>query len=78
MAAAEVAQRIWEKIEHSTDEIICLSFARASGALDLSTVHANKIIDEFVDFGQRDKRITLANLKRIIAARTVKREQRLK
>jgi hypothetical protein len=72
MVARNLADRIWKKIEGGIDEVVCLSIPRASGALELSTQQANKVLTEFVDFGPRDKRVTLAALKRAIEHRTVK------
>lgn len=72
MVARDVADRIWQKIETSLDEVVCVSIPRASGALDLSTRQADKVLTEFVDFGPQSKRVTLAALKQVIERRTVK------
>ena len=72
MASREIAERIWGKIEHALDDVVCISIPRASGALELSTDRAHGILKEYVDFGPRDKRVTLRALREAIEARTVK------
>jgi hypothetical protein len=74
--AHDIANRIWDKIEHALDDVVCISIPRVSGALELSTARANSILTEFVDFGPRDKRVTLRALKAAIEARTVKKKTR--
>ena len=76
MVSRDIADRIWDKIEHALDDVVCISMPRASGALELSTTRANSILTEYIDFGPRDKRVTLRALKAAIEARTVKKKAR--
>ncbi len=69
---AEIADRIWQKVESGVDEIICLPMYRMAGAMHLSESTARRLCTEFVDFGARDTRVTLAAAKRVIESRTVR------
>lgn len=73
LAAQKLAERAWEEIKGDVDEIVCFSAARAAGMIDLSISQLNRTAPEFADFGPRDRRFTLAGLKRMVAARTVRR-----
>lgn len=68
---AELTERAWKKLEGELEEVTCISVQRLAGMLDLSTPQTRRVLQESIDFGPRDTRITLAQAKRLIESRTV-------
>lgn len=73
-ATREVAERAWQKLEGELEEITCISLPRLAGMLDLSTSQTRRILEEVVEFGPRDLRVTLAQARRLVESRTVERD----
>jgi hypothetical protein len=71
-AAQIVADRIWAEISGELEDVTCLSVIRAAAVMDLNPQQVRRMLKEYVAFGERDTRVTLAQLKQLIAARTVK------
>ncbi|MEK7950513.1 hypothetical protein [Luteolibacter soli] len=76
MAAKDLADRVWAKVESSADEIALFNSNRAAGLLDLSTSQLSRVITEWVDFGARDRRFSIAQLRALIARRTARQGRR--
>jgi hypothetical protein len=75
MAAKDLADRVWAKVGDAAEEIALFNVNRAAGLLDLSTSQLHRVADENVDFGARDGRYSIAQLRRLIERRTVKRKK---
>ena len=76
LAVKEIADRIWNKIENQVDEVILLTPNRVAGMAEITVTHLKRCIEEVVDFGDKTDRISLAQFKRFIAKRTVKKNAR--
>jgi len=75
-AIEALTAQLMAKIESHFEDLICLPFCRVAAILNLSETTARGICKEQVDFGPRDKRVTLSALKRVIEARTIKAKRR--
>lgn len=71
-AAKIVAEMLWREIEKDIEEYKCMSITRAAATLDLSTDQTRRLLKEVVDFGERNTRVTAAQLRKLIKDRTVK------
>lgn len=69
----ELVERAWAKVEGSLEDVTCFSISRLAGMLDLSTSQTRKVLEESIDFGPRDSRVTLAQAKRLLEKRTIRR-----
>lgn len=76
LIATKLAEKIWQKIESQVEEITCLTIPRLAGMLDLTTSATRSALEEVVDFGPREKRVTLAQAKRLIEARKINPRKR--
>lgn len=71
---SELVEKAWEKLEGQLEEVTCISLSRLAGMLDLSTSQTRRVLEEVVEFGPRDMRVTLAQAKDLVESRKVKRE----
>lgn len=76
MAAKDLADRLFEKIEGSAEDLALYTINRAAGLLDLTPGQVHKILDEFIDFGPRDRRLSARQVKMLIAKRTIGTKRR--
>jgi NADH/NAD ratio-sensing transcriptional regulator Rex len=75
-ATALVANRMWQEIESKIDQIACVSINRAAAAVDLTPQQVRRLLTEYVDFGDKATRVSIAQLNALIASRTVKAARR--
>lgn len=75
MVADRIFDALWERIGDAPDEIALMSIPRASGLLDLSTQQVRRILDEEIDMGDRQKRVSIGSLKRLVESRTIKKKK---
>lgn len=71
MVADKAFAALWERIGDAPEEIALLSIPRASGLLDLSTAQVRRVLEEVVDMGDRQQRVSIATLRRLVQARKV-------
>lgn len=71
-----IASKTWEKIEKTIEDLTCISVARAAGMLDLSTVQTRRVLDETIDFGAQQTRVSLTSLRSAIDKYRTKRSKR--
>lgn len=70
-----VAREILEAIRPTLEETTFISIAAAAGRLDMNSQSAERFLaDYIVEFGNRTKRISLANFRRAVEARSSKIE----
>lgn len=72
MVAAGILETIKERVEKAAEELPCFTINRVCGFLDLTPQQVNKILTEFVDFGPRDRRLSIAQVRELVRRRTVK------
>lgn len=74
--AANAGQLLINMLETSLDELAYINLNRCAGLLDMNTTAVKRFLGEYlIDFGPRNKRVSLADLKRAIAARRAKMEK---
>lgn len=71
-----IIDRAWEHQKQRIDELTLISVPRAAGLLDLSTPQARRVMEETIDFGPQNTRVSLADLQRVIDARRTKKRRR--
>lgn len=67
----KIAERFIASLGSKLEEVECLTINRVAGILDLTSSQVNKLITDYLDFGPRDRRLSLSQLKRLIEKRTV-------
>lgn len=76
--AAILADRIWEKIESSIEELTLISVPRAAGMLDISTSQFRRVAEEMVDMGPRDAKVTIYSLRALLSKRKVLKKRKVR
>jgi len=68
-----IAERFIAAMGSKLEKVECLTINRVDGILDLTSPQVNKMITEWVDFGPRGRRLTVAQARKLIEQRKVKR-----
>lgn len=69
----KLVDELREALLPELEEVTLLTINRAAGMCDLSVSQLNRAMTEWVDLGEQSKRISVAQLRRLIEKRTVKR-----
>lgn len=70
-----VAERMWEEVNHLPEQLQCVSLIRAAAILDVSPATLRRMLTEYIDLGERDMRLTMAQLRELIERRRVKADK---
>jgi len=67
--------RAWQHQLATIEELTLISVPRFAGMVDLSTPQARRVLEETIDFGPQNTRVSLAEARRCIEARRVKKRR---
>jgi hypothetical protein len=68
-----IIDRTWQHQLATIEELTLISVPRFAGMVDLSTPQARRVLEETIDFGPQNTRVSLAEARRCIEARRVKK-----
>jgi hypothetical protein len=67
--------RAWQHQIATIEELTLISVPRFAGMVDLSTPHARRVLEETIDFGPQNTRVSLAEARRCVESRRVKKRR---
>lgn len=70
-----IMDRAWEHQKATIEELTLISVPRFAGMVDLSTPQARRVLEETIDFGPQNTRVSLAEARRCIEARRLKKKR---
>jgi hypothetical protein len=68
-------ERLWQHERSTLEELTLITVPRFAGMVDLSTPQARRVLEETIDFGPQNTRVSLAEARRCIEARRIKKRR---